>query len=306
MNELSREQPTLLGIPAGKSLEAGTLELLAAAHIGIIRAHPRSCRAKVEGFPGIREAIFIKPSQIPELVADGTIPLALTGEDTVIESGANVETLTTLAYSRATQGGTRCVLFTRDARDVPPLKSTSRVRGARAKVVSEYPKETANYLRAKGIDAKVIPSTGSAESLVVIGKYDYGVALTETGTSLRVNGLREIDEIFTSRTALIGNKKLLECDIVGDRARYLAKLLKGIVEARDKVYITMNAPLENVDAIKGVLPSLKSPTIQPLADSAFCAISSVVPIRGLVELKFKLLALGAEGIVEIDHHSILG
>ncbi len=306
MNELAHAHPTLLGIPAGKSLETGTLDMLSQAHITVRRGHERSCTAKIEGFPGIQQAVFIKPSQIPALVADGAVPIALTGEDTVIESGADVETLTTRSFSKATAGGTRCVLFAREGFDADILEGgPQRQRERSITVISEYPKETRLFLENHGVNAEVVPCSGSAEALVVIKKYDYGVALTETGTSLQVNRLKEVETIFTSKTVLIANKAAMQNGVIRERATFLASLLAGVLEARDKVYITMNARINSLGAIKNILPSLKSPTVQQLAEEGFCAISSVVPVEGLVELKFCLKALGAEGIVEFNHSSIV-
>ncbi len=293
-------------LPSGKSLEEPTLELLRQAHIAVRRGHPRECIARVEGFRSIARAVFLKPSQIPTLVAEGTIPLALTGEDTVIESGADVVTLATLAYSRQTNGATRCVLFGRGEHDGDFFaKPEPEYQDYVPEIISEYPRATEAFLKERGVNAAVIPCTGGAEALVTMSRYFFGVALVETGTSLRANNLGEIAEIFTSKTVLIANKEAMQNLERKAQAEFLAKILTGVVEARGKVYITMNAPVMRVEEIKKILPSLKSPTIQPLAEEGFCAISSVVPTEGINRLKQQLMLLGAEGIVEFDHSSIV-
>ncbi len=296
----------ILGIPAGKSLEEPTMALLEEANIEIRREHPRSCVAGVIGFSGIDKAIFVKPSQIPTLVADGTLALGLTGEDMIIENGVDVVRLATLNYSRATAGGTRGVLFARSDGQRDILVRSRKRNQTPMVVVSEYPKATEGFFLSQGIPVHVVPCSGSAEALVVMGKYPYGVALVETGTSLRVNRLKEVAEIFSSKTVLIANTQVLASNHdFNASARFLARLLTGVVEARQKVFIVMNAPIMAIDAIRGILPALTSPTIQPLADPAYCSISAVVPIEGINGLKQKLLNLGATGIVELDHSSIV-
>lgn len=295
----------LLGLPSGKSLEEATLALLKEAHAIVKRHHPRECLAEIEGLPGFSRAVSVKPSQAPELVAEGTLIAAFTGDDNVLESGADVVVCTSFPFSRATNRGTRCVLFSRSGQAVDDALVMLAGKEETVRVVSEYPRATAAFFEARRIHAEVVPCNGSAEALVVVGRYDWGVALTETGTSLKVNGLAEVATIFESQTVLIANKAAYARPEVKADVDFLGKLIQGVLEARDKRYITMNAPLASVEGIKKVLPSLKSPTIQSLGDEGYYAISSVVPVKGLAELKRTLLELGATGIVELDHVSVI-
>jgi ATP phosphoribosyltransferase len=291
-----------IALPSGKSLEEQTLAVLKAAHINILRVHTRLCVAEISGLPGITRAVFIKPSQIPGLVCNGDIPIGITGKDAVLEDGGNVKVLAELPYSRATSGGTRCVLFTREENSATKL--LQNLEGG-VIIISEYPKETEGFLGEKGVSASVHPCTGSAEALVAVGQYDYGVALTETGTSLRVNHLVEIATVFVSQTVLIVNEKLYKEDAwFRNGADFLGRILNGVLNARGNVYIVMNAPVENAEAICKLLPALKAPNVVPESDPAFCSIATVVHVGDINELKMQLEPLGATGFVELTPTSV--
>ncbi|RJR14411.1 ATP phosphoribosyltransferase [Candidatus Parcubacteria bacterium] len=290
-----------IALPSGKSMEEQTLALLNAAHVTVQRAHPRRCTAGIAGLPGVDRAVFFKPSQIPALVSGGDVALGITGMDAVLENGGydNLQIVAHLPYSKVTNGGTRCVIFTRENN---PANSFQDIpEGER--IVSEYPKETESFLRQHQVPGLVIPCTGSAESFVVLGKYSYGVALTETGTSLRANSLKEIGEIFVSETILVVNESIYTKN--KEAIDFLGQLLRGVLEARDKVYLLMNVPTRVVGEVSEMLPALKAPTIQALADPTHFAVASVVPREKLNGLKLLLARLGVTGFVELDPGSVM-
>ena len=185
-----------------------------------------------------------------------------------------------------------------------PAKSITDM-GAAPKIATEYPLETRDRLTKAGVsDAHLVECKGSAEALVMLGKYQYGVALVETGDTLRANGLKIIAEIFTSSTVLIGRSGPYESDME-EHISYLGRLLRGTLEARGKTYLLMNAPADKVEAIKKVLPSLKSPTVQTLADPEFVAMAAVVPDSQVNFLMFQLSREGASGFVPLQPWAVL-
>ncbi len=290
--------------PGGKSMEDQTNNLYSSAGIKLHRPHPRSSIATVSGLPGFNTAIRLKPSLICEAVQKGVVAAGITGLDNVIEGGMldKVKVVATLAYSKATNGGTRAVLF-RQGDSPCTLDELRRKRGAC--IVSEYPEAMRAFLAAENIEAEVVGCPGGAEALVASGLYDFGVALVETGTSLIADRLVAIATIFESQTVLIANAELYAREDVRRRVDFFAKLLLGVIEARDKRYLTMNAPLGRLEEIKRILPSLESPNVQALAEEGYRAISTVVPVEGINALKMRLLELGATGIVELSASSII-
>lgn len=294
-----------IALPSGKSLQAKTDELLAAANISVSRPNPRSCIAGVSGFPDLTRAIYCKPDSIPMLVRNGNVQLGITGEDNVLENGGtrredereSLVEIVTLSYSRATDKATSGVLFTPEDN---PINCIEDIKGQSlpTPVATEYPAETASYLSRWGVSARFIPCSGGAESVVKAGMCSYGVALTETGDTLRENRLKIIGTVFTSNTVLIARASLLSNQETDARVRFLGRLLVGTLEARSRIYLAMNAPVEKVEDIKKILPALQSPTVQPLAILGFVSIASVVPAKDVNELILKLECLGASGFVK--------
>ncbi|QQG37690.1 MAG: ATP phosphoribosyltransferase [Candidatus Kaiserbacteria bacterium] len=289
------------GWPSGKNIEEPTTDIFGKANIRPKFSHPRSCIGTFKDLPGFDQCLRLKASEIPEHVQSGVILAAITGLDQVIESGLrkSLKIVANLAYSKASNGGTRGVIVGR--RNGPSLKDLRR--GGKT-ILAEYPKAARRWCRKQGIKAKILKCAGGAESLVAAGVYDYCLVLVETGTSLKVNGLVELATVFRSETVLIANRAMYANPEAKEAVDFLAKLLLGAIEARDKRYLTMNVPSEKLDEIVRILPSIESPTMQSLANGDY-AVSSVVPLEGLAALKLRLLKAGATGIVELDAHSII-
>ena len=223
-----------VALPRGKSLEHRTLELLSQARITVRR------QGDLAHFPGtteLAEGSFLKPKRIPPLVADGDFDIGITGEDVVLESRAAVDVCARLNYSRSTDEHTRGVLFASDKESVRSVRDIPK----RSVVFSEYPNLTRAYFTRHGLDVEIVFSPGSAEAEVP-RKYRFGVALSETGRSLRENGLMIVDVIFTSRTVLIANPQSLLNPVKREAIKILQLILEGVEEARGKAFVSMNVP----------------------------------------------------------------
>ncbi|PIR83633.1 ATP phosphoribosyltransferase [Candidatus Kaiserbacteria bacterium CG10_big_fil_rev_8_21_14_0_10_51_14] len=309
-----------IALPEGKNLGPQTLELLEGARIKVRRKHPRAIEGSVEGLPYTTRAIFCRPEQVKELVGSGLVLFGITGKDIVLESpNGSVEILEELPYSRSTQQGTRCVFFTQETNPVSTVTGmlqdcdrADRDEFGRLGIASEYPEETRAFIAAKGNARIPIVPCSSAEVMVYTRQYRYGACLVETGTTLTVNGLKEMrdDRIFDSCAVLIGNENLLDAeapdfDTYRSRAHLLGSLLRGTLEARELVYLVMNAPKSEVEAIRQILPALKSPTIQPLADPDFCSIAAVVPAWLVNGLILRLSNCRAMGFVTLPPSTVM-
>jgi len=298
-----------IALPEGKNLGPQTLELLCEARIIVKRENPRAIEAVVEGIPDITRAIFCRPEQVAELVGDGLALFGITGKDVILENPQpSIEICAELPYSRQTADGTQCVLFTRADNPIKTLEDMRPLgifgtHGGIAEVrkeqmiVSDYPAQTEAFLREQGLNFWVIPSRGSSEVLVYLQKYLFGVALVETGGTLYGNRLVKIEggKISDSSTVLIGNKFTLggnlddpETERLRSLQLLLAGLLKGTLEARRLVHLAMNARVSCLDQILKILPTLKSPTVTPLADPKFCSIASIVPSADVNKLILEL------------------
>jgi ATP phosphoribosyltransferase len=187
-----------LVLPKG-SLERATLELFDAADLTVRRSSDRDYHATIDD-PRIDRVRFLRPQEIPSYVAEGLFDFGITGRDWITETGAEVSSLGELQYSKATADPVRVVLA------VPASVSwqgpADLPEGIR--ISTEFPALTRRYLEAHGVKAVVIPSYGATEAKVP-DVVDAIVDLTETGSSLRRNGLRILDTLLTSYTELVAN-----------------------------------------------------------------------------------------------------
>jgi ATP phosphoribosyltransferase len=287
-----------LVLPKG-SLERATLELFDAADLTVRRSSDRDYHAAVDD-PRIERVRFLRPQEIPSYIEQGLFDFGITGRDWIAETGAEVTSLGQLQYSKATSDPVRVVLA------VPagsPWRSVSDLpEGVR--ISTELPALTRRYLNAAGVKAAVIPSYGATEAKVP-DIVDAIVDLTETGSSLRKNGLRILDILLTSYTELIANPAAF-----GDPAKRaamedVALLLRGAIRARGNVLLKLNVDTSDLAAVTDMLPAMSSPTITSLARGDMNAVEAVVPKRGVNTLIPALKAAGARDILEIPISKIV-
>jgi ATP phosphoribosyltransferase len=172
------------------------------------------------------------------------------------------------------------------------------------RISTELPALTKRYLDSHGVKAMVVPSHGATEAKVP-DIVDAIVDLTETGSSLRRNGLRILDTLLVSYTELVANSAAFADP--GKRAAMedVALLLRGAIEARGNVLLKLNVPSDRLQAVSEMLPALSSPTITTLARGDMNAVETVVPKRGVNTLIPALKAAGARDILEIPISKIV-
>jgi ATP phosphoribosyltransferase len=287
-----------LVLPKG-SLERATLELFDAADLTVRRSSDRDYHAAIDD-PRIDRVRFLRPQEIPSYIERGLFDLGITGRDWITETGAEVVSLGELKYSKATTDPVRVVLAVPES---APWQSVADLpEGVR--ISTELPVTTGRYLEANGVKAMVIPSHGATEAKVP-DIVDAIVDLTETGSSLRRNGLRILDTLLTSYTELVANTDAYAD--VGKRAAMedIGLLLQGAIRARGNVLLKLNVPTQRLQAVTKMLPAMSSPTITALARGDMNAVETVVPKRGVNTLIPALKAAGARDILEIPISKIV-
>jgi ATP phosphoribosyltransferase len=285
-------------LPKG-SLERATLELFDAADLTVRRSSDRDYHASIDD-PRIEKVRFLRPQEIPSYIERGLFDLGITGRDWITETGAEVASLGELHYSKATSRPIRVVLAV--PQNSPWQSVADLPEGVR--ISTELPATTGRYLEANGIKAMVIPSHGATEAKVP-DIVDAIVDLTETGSSLRRNGLRILDTLLTSYTELVANTEAYAD--AGKRAAMddIALLLRGAIQARGHVLLKLNVAAAQLEAVTAMLPALSSPTITTLARGGMNAVETVVPKRGVNTLIPALKAAGARDILEIPISKIV-
>jgi ATP phosphoribosyltransferase len=287
-----------LVLPKG-SLEKATLELFDAADLTVRRSSDRDYHASIDD-PRIERVRFLRPQEIPSYIERGLFDLGITGRDWIAETGALVASLGELHYSKATAQPIRVVLAV--PHSSPWQSVTDLPEGVR--ISTELPALTTRYLDEHGVKAMVIPSHGATEAKVP-DIVDAIVDLTETGSSLRRNGLRILDTLLTSYTELIANNDTYADPEKRTAMEDIMLLLSGAIRARRNVLLKLNVPAQQLDEVTAMLPALSSPTITALARGGMNAVETVVPKRGVNTLIPALRAAGARDILEIPISKIV-
>ena len=293
---LSSTYPTLrLGLPKG-SLQEPTLELFKRAGYDIV-VSSRSYRPTVDDDQ--LELRLLRAQEIGRYVDHGYLDCGITGADWIAENEADVEVICDLRYSKATSRPTRWVLVVPEDSDIKTVKD---LQGKR--IATEAMGITKRYLESHGVTAEVEFSWGATE-VKVPELVDAIVDITETGSSLRANKLRIVDTIMESYPQFVASKAAAQDPWKRGKMERIALLLKGALEARDKVGLKMNVPKSAIAAVVACLPSERSPTISPLAVEDWVAVETLISESVVREILPELKALGAEGIVEYPLNKVI-
>jgi ATP phosphoribosyltransferase len=287
-----------LVLPKG-SLEKATLELFAAADLGLLRRSDVDYHAEIDD-PRVNEVRILRPQEIPVYVAEGTFDLGITGRDWIEETGAEVVSLGELAYSKATSAPIKVVLAVADDSAVRAIEDLP----AGARVSTEYPELTRRALEKRGVHADIRLSYGATEAKVP-DIADAVVEITETGRALRAAGLRVVEVLLESRTELIANPVAAADPAKRQAMDHLMTLLQGVLEARGKALLKLNVAAGDLDAVLSLLPSMKAPTVAELAGGGAYAVETVVEKENVNILIPALKDRGASDIIELPLSKIV-
>ena len=287
-----------LVLPKG-SLEKATLDLFAEADLPVRRASDRDYRPTIED-PRIADVRILRPQEIPRYVEEGLFDVGICGRDWIEETGAEVESLAVLRYSKASERPVRVVMAVHQ--DAPWQRPEELPHGAR--ISTELPELTRRYFEKLGIPVRIFLSYGATEAKVP-EIVDAIVDLTETGSSLRAAGLRVIGTILDSYTELVANR-----DAAADAPRPQAMeelkiLLLGVLDARGRVMVKLNVSSADLEQVIALLPAMKAPTVSQLHDEHYFAVETVVSKSRINVLIPELKAAGASDIVEMPIAKII-
>ena len=287
-----------LVLPKG-SLEKATLELFDAADLTVRRSSSVNYRASIDD-PRVESVRILRPQEIPHYVADGLFDLGITGRDWVEETSSDVVSLGELKYSKVTSNPIRVVVAVPE--DSPVTSVADLPDGVR--VSTEYMELTRRFFAERGVAADLRLSYGATEAKVP-DIVDCVVDITETGNALRAAGLRIIDEVLVSYTELVANPEAYADPEKRHAMEQVMTLLQGVLEARGKVLVKLNVPLDALDAVIGVLPAMKTPTVNELYGGAGYAVEAVVAKNQINILIPDLRDAGASDIIELPLSKIV-
>jgi ATP phosphoribosyltransferase len=284
-----------LGIPKG-SLQETTQRLFALAGYKL-RISGRSYYPDIDDRE--IECILIRPQEMARYVAEGILDCAITGLDWVLETGADVVELADLRAPWPNYGVVRWVMASKEG---SRFNQVQDLRGAR--IATEAVGMTRRFLAEHGVEASVEFSWGATEVKPPI-LADAIVDVSETGSSLRANGLKVMHVVLESTPRFIANHASLADAWKRRKIDRLTLLLNGAIAAASRVLLSMNARKAQVDAILRLLPALATPTVSTLADPEWIELSTVVPeaqVRDLIPLLYEA---GARGIIELPINKIV-
>lgn len=237
----------------------------------------------VNNFP--LEILYLRNSDIPQYIEDGTVDIAIIGENLLIEKRKKVEIIKKLGFSK-------CKVSLAVPKEVED-DSLNYFNGK--KIATSYPVTLKAFLDKKNIQSEIHTISGSVEIAPNIGLADGICDIVSSGSTLFKNGLRETQVILNSEAVLV---KSINLDI--EKQNILDKLLfriDAVLRAKNSKYILMNVPNNKIEAISNVLPVLKSPTILPLAEKGWSSLHSVIDENKFWDVIDELKQYGAEDIL---------
>ncbi|MFN3301099.1 MAG: ATP phosphoribosyltransferase [Sediminibacterium sp.] len=242
-------------------------------------------KADATNFP--IEVFFLRDDDIPQYVEDGVADIGFVGENVVFEKNKKVEIQEKLGFGK-------CRLSMAVQRN-EVYENAHFLQNK--KIATSYPVIVADFLKTKGIEAEIHEISGSVEIAPGIGLADAICDLVSSGSTLFMNGLKEVEVIFESQAVLIKNNLLNE--VQQQLLQRLIFRIQSVKKAKNNKYILLNAPNNKLDEIIGLLPGMKSPTVLPLATEGWSSVHSVLNENDFWNIIEQLKAAGAEGILVV-------
>jgi ATP phosphoribosyltransferase len=266
-------------------LNEDSIKLLKECGIDIATGVNHKLKAEASNFP--LEIYFLRDDDIPQYVEDGVADIGFVGENVVYEKNKEVSIVEQLGFGK-------CRLSIAVSRN-EQYESVASLNGKR--IATTYPVIVEKFMTQNGVNTDIHEISGSVEIAPGIGLADAICDLVSSGSTLFMNGLKEVETILNSQAVLIKNK-----DLAGEKQQLLDKLLfriKAVKKSKNNKYILLNAPDRNLEEIIALLPGMKSPTVLPLAEKGWSSVHSVLNENDFWEIIEKLKDAGAQGILVV-------
>jgi len=277
-------QKLRIAIQKSGRLYDDSVKLLSECGIDLRNVRER-LRTESDDFP--LEVFFLRDDDIPQYVEDGVADIGIVGENVLYEKNRQAEVVEELGFGK-------CRLSIAILRN-QHYDGIRTLKGKR--IATSYPFLVASYLKQHNVEADIHEISGSVEIAPGIGLADVVADLVSSGSTLFMNGLKEVETILQSQAVLIKNK-----DLSKEQLDLLDKLLfriKAVKKAKRNKYVLLNAPNEKLGEIIALLPGMKSPSVLPLAETGWSSVHSVLSEDEFWEKIEQLKAAGAQGILVV-------
>ena len=249
----------------------------------------RGDRALTASLGGEFEALFVRAQDIPEFVADGAADAGITGWDLACESGRPLEQRLDLGFGRC-----RIVVAAKEDSGVATVDDIA----SGARVATVFPRVARRFFEEAGRAVEIVPVSGAVEIAPHLGIADIVVDITSTGSTLKVNGLREVATVLESSARLVASAEACAHPEKRRHIDELAMALESVLRARGQRYVMANVPRAALPQVKQVIPGLNGPTVIDIMNGgAHVAVHAVVPAAAIYRTIAQLKALGGEGIL---------
>lgn len=274
--------PLKLAVPSKGRLSERALELLSRAGFHV----PRHARRLMSDVNGTWRLLFVRTHDIPEYVATGTADAGITGSDLVAEHGVGVEELLPLGFGRC-----RLVVAAPRLGEIETLPDLDGKR-----VATTFPRASRRFFEERGLRVSLVPLSGATEVAPNVGVAEAIADLVETGSTLRQNGLVELETVFRSQAVLIANPESYGAN--GEALDAFRDALKSVLDAQEKRYLMANVPEVQLERVKELLPGVTAPTVMHLLDGdGWVALHAVVHEDEINALIPQLKERGVQGLL---------
>jgi ATP phosphoribosyltransferase len=271
-----------IAVPNKGRLHDPSVELLERAGLHVVDGADRQLYAATVD-PDVT-VLYARAADIPEYVSDGAADVGITGLDQVREADpGNLEELLDLGY-----GSCKLVLAAPEDGDIESVEDL-----AGGTVATEFPNVTRNFFDEKGVDVDIAEVSGATELTPHVDIADAIVDITSTGTTLRMNRLKVIDDVLESSVRLFARDDVAD----DEKVQQVSMALSSVIAAEDKRYLMMNAPADALDDVKEVLPGMGGPTVMDIAGTDDVAVHAVVDERDVFETINALKGVGASDVL---------
>ncbi|ARM76295.1 ATP phosphoribosyltransferase [Acidianus manzaensis] len=283
-----------IAIPNKGRLQQPVLQFLSSVGIKPLASDERALILPTS-WDGV-QLVMMRTEDIPNLVEAGASDIGITGHDYVVESEAEVEELVKLDFGKA-----KIVLAVPQSWQI---SSISELRGKEIRIATKYYNIAKYYLEKNDIKAKIVKISGAAEVMPSLGAADAIIDVVSTGTTLKLHGLKPLDDVIESYGVVIGNKYWMKTE-EAERINLVLTMMKGVMSARGKKMIFMNVEDRYLDNVLSSLPAMLSPAISRLSKSDAWEVVTVAEESQLPEVIAKAKAAGAKDIVVLNIEKVV-
>lgn len=282
-----------IAVPNKGRMSEKMLDLLKRSGLGVADKNERCLCTQTENEH--YSVIFLRTQDIPKFISNGTADVGFTGIDVVEENGQNVDRLLDLDF-----GYCKMVVALKDE---DPYQTVEDLPD-NIKVVTSFPNIARKYFESKGKKAVITEVAGATEITPRLGLADVIVDITSSGSTLKMNKLRIIDEILESSATIIGRPGVKEEK--KDEIETFIRAIRSAITAENKKYLMANIPKKSLPKVKDFLPGLTSPTVVTLLDNdEEVAIHVVINKNEVYSSVDKLKKLGATGILILSTDQVI-